>query len=144
MPANTKGEGAGSSLTQQRGSWASVWTRWRITTGPVLKEPELGMWGQCASASGVPSLGANSTRLISHTQRPSRDCTVMTGRDSGPGPGSVLAVPLTSCVTLASHFFYCIYKMGIIIGIPPKSSPEVQHLVQVIYLEDNPGKQREV
>ena len=57
-----------------------------------------------------------------------------------------LAVPLTSCVTLASYFFYCIYKMGIIIGvfsrIPPKRSPEVQHLVQVIYLEDDPKKQR--
>ena len=75
------------------------------------------MWGQFVSASGVPSLVANSTRLIRHSQRASRDCTVVTGRDSGPGPGSVLAVPLTSCVTLASHFFYCTYKMGIIIGV---------------------------
>lgn len=75
------------------------------------------MWGKFVSASGVPSLGANSTQLISHSQRASRDCTVVTGRDSGPGPGSVLAAPLTSSVTLASHFFYCTYKMGIIIGV---------------------------
>lgn len=106
------------------------------------------MWGQFGSALGVLSLGANSTRLISHSQRASRDCIVTTARDSGPGPGSVLAAPLTSCVTLAGHFFYYIYKTGIIIGvfsgIPPKSSPEVQHLVQVIYLEDNLGKQHEV
>lgn len=117
LPANTKGEGAGSSLTQQRGSRASVWTRWRITAWTVLKKPEVGMWRQFVSALGVPSLGANSTRLISHSQRASRDCIVTTARDSGPGPGSVLAAPLTSCVTLASHFFDYIYKMGIIIGV---------------------------